>query len=248
MTNRTNLIFGIRAVIEAIRSEKGVDRLLIRKNLPQETQGELMAEARAREIPFQYVPVEKLDRITTKNHQGVIAFISPVEYQDLSQVVPMVFEQGKIPLFLMLDHITDVRNFGAIVRSAECGGVQAIIIPDKGAAQINDDAIKTSAGAFFNINICRVKSLEMSVKYLINCGFEIYAATEKGNKLYTNIDYNKPVCIIMGSEDTGVANSLLKISNELLYLPMEGKIESLNVSAAASIIIYEALRQRGLNK
>ena len=174
---KSNVVFGLRAVVEALRSEKEIDRVLIKRNLEGDLLGELMTAVKARDIPFQFVPIEKINKITTKNHQGILAFISPVEYQLLEQVVPMVFEQGQNPFFLVLDHITDVRNFGAIVRSAECAGVQAIIIPEKGAAQINDDAIKTSAGAMFNINICRVRSLEGALKYLSDCGVQIVAAT-----------------------------------------------------------------------
>ena len=240
------MVFGLRAVVEALRSEKEIEKVLIKRNLEGDLLGELMKAVKEREIPFQFVPIEKINKITTKNHQGILAFISPVEYQQLEQVVPMVFEQGQNPFFLVLDHITDVRNFGAIVRSAECAGVQAVIVPEKGAAQMNDDAIKTSAGAMFNINICRVRSLEGALKYLSQCGIQIVAATEKGKMSYLRPDYTLPTALVMGAEDTGISADLLKIIEHWVNIPLHGKIESLNVSAAATVMMYEVVRQRGL--
>ncbi len=243
---RNNVVFGSRAVIEAIRSGKEIERVLIKRNLEGEILGDLMTEIKQNDVPYQIVPIEKIDRVTSKNHQGVVAFISPVEYQQIEQLVPIMYEQGQLPFFFILDHITDVRNFGAIVRSAECAGIQAIIIPEKGAAQINEDAIKTSAGAMFNVNICRVKSLEKTIRYLIDCGIQVVAATEKGKELYYEQDYTQPTAILMGAEDTGISAELLRLADKLVYIPLQGKIESLNVSSAAAVLAFEVVKQRSI--
>jgi 23S rRNA (guanosine2251-2'-O)-methyltransferase len=190
------------------------------------------------------VPGEKLDRITRKNHQGIIAYISAVEYANIEELMPLLFETGKTPLILILDGITDVRNFGAIARSAECAGVHAIIIPEKGAAQVNADAVKTSAGALLRIPICRVRRLSESLKFLKNSGLQVLAATEKGADYYYKVDMTLPTAIIMGAEDTGVYVENLKLADKNIKIPILGEIESLNVSVAASLIIYEAVRQR----
>jgi len=193
---------------------------------------------------MQTVPAEKLDRVTRKNHQGVIAYISPITYSNIEEIVPGLFEKGETPLILILDQVTDVRNFGAIARTAEIAGVDAIIIPEKGAAQINADAIKTSAGALNLVPVCRTPSLSHTIKYLKNCGLRIVAATEKGERFYDETNMKDPLAIIMGSEDLGIESSLLKIADEWIKIPQFGQIASLNVSVAAGILIYEALRQR----
>lgn len=244
MNPQTDFIFGIRAIEEAIHSGKEIDRVLIRKGLSGELFQAFFTLVRENNVPFQYVPGEKLDRITRKNHQGVIAFISSVDYHNIETIIPGLFEQGETPLILILDCITDVRNMGAIARSAECAGVHAIVVPEKGSAQINADAVKTSAGALHYIPVCRVKSLVNTVKFIKDCGLLVCAATEKANDLYFNTDFQKPLAIILGAEDVGVNPDLLRLSDTLIKIPMKGKVSSLNVSAAASVLLFEALRQR----
>ncbi|WP_346861273.1 23S rRNA (guanosine(2251)-2'-O)-methyltransferase RlmB [uncultured Draconibacterium sp.] len=242
--NKEDFVFGTRAVIEAIKNGKTIDRILIKKGLSNELFHELNDLIKENRINVQYVPVEKINRVTRKNHQGVLAFISPVEFDNIETLLPGIFEQGKTPLLLILDQITDVRNFGAITRSAECAGVQAIIIPEKGMARIGGDAIKTSAGAIHHIPICRVNNLYSTVQFLKDSGIYIVAATEKGDKLYTEAQLNVPLGIVMGSEDTGISAQILKIADEQLKIPILGEIESLNVSVSAALMIYEAVRQR----
>ncbi len=243
--NKEDFIFGTRAIIEAIKNGKTVEKVLIKKGLNNELIKELNFLIRENNIVTQLVPVEKINRITRKNHQGVIAFISPIVFDNIENVLPGIYESGEQPLLLVLDQITDVRNFGAIVRSAECAGVQAIIIPEKGMARIGADAVKTSAGALHHLPICKVNNLLKTVQFLSDSGIHIVAATEKGEKLYTDADFNRPVAIVMGSEDDGISKQILDIANEQLKIPIRGKIESLNVSVSAALMIYEAVRQRG---
>ena len=244
MINKEDFVFGTRAVIEAIKTGKSVDKVLIKKGLKNDLVAELHELIRDNRIAFQYVPLEKINRITRKNHQGVLAFISPIEFYNIETVLPGIFESGEIPLLLILDQVTDVRNFGAIVRSAECAGVQAVIIPEKGTARIGADAVKTSAGAIHHLPVCKVKNLETTIKFLKNSGLSVVAASEKGNKLYTEADFSAPLGIIMGSEDTGISPGLLQLADEQLQIPIKGKIESLNVSVSAALMVYEAVRQR----
>ncbi len=237
-------IFGIRAVIEAIEAGKDIDKLLIRKNLQGELSSELFDLLKARGIHAQRVPEEKLNRITRKNHQGVIAFISQINYYNLEHLVPSFYEEGLLPLILILDGITDVRNFGAIARTAECCGVNAIVIPDSGAAPVNADAIKTSAGALLHVPVCREHSLAKSVRYLKDNGYNIVAASEKADINYTHADFTVPTAIIMGAEDVGISNTLLRLCDTMVSIPMFGHIGSLNVSVAAGVMLYEVVRQR----
>ncbi len=239
-----NYIYGIRAVIEAINSGKTIEKILFKKNLKGQLYGELFNLAQKHKIPFQFVPTERINRFTQKNHQGVIAFISLIEYTDIEELTQMVMEAGKVPFFILLDGITDVRNFGAITRTAECAGVQAIVIKEKGSAQINKDAIKTSAGALYKIPVARVSNFPKLVKFLKNSGLNIVAATEKGSVNYFDADYTIPTAIIMGAEDYGISQELLKIADMNVKIPILGEIESLNVANAASVIMYEAVRQR----
>jgi 23S rRNA (guanosine2251-2'-O)-methyltransferase len=247
-TSKTNssIVFGIRPIIEAIKSGKEIEKVLMQPGLKGELFPELSKLIKQFNIPYQKVPVEKLNRITTKNHQGVIAFISPIEYNNIENLLPIIFEQGKIPLILVLDRITDVRNFGAIARTAECAGVDAIIISDKGNAPVNADAIKTSAGALNIIPVCRTKNLKDTLQYLKNSGLTIFAATEKGNEFYYSNDFSTPCAIVMGSEEDGISGEYLKLCDKKIKIPIIGNISSLNVSVASGIIIYEALRQRAL--
>lgn len=245
---KEEFIFGTRAVIEAIQQGKNIEKILLKKGISNELIQQMSSLIRENNIPFQYVPLEKINRVTRKNHQGVIAYISPIEYSDIESVLPGIYESGKTPLLLILDQITDVRNFGAIVRSAECGGVDAVIIPEKGMARIGADAIKTSAGALYYVPVCKSGNLYNTVKFLSDSGVKIVASTEKGEKLYTEADFKTPIAIIMGSEDTGISPAILKLASEQVKIPVLGKIESLNVSVAAALMIYEASRQRNYSK
>ncbi len=241
---KDNLIYGIRPVIEAVQAGKTLDKVFIQKGL----QGDLFRDMRnlllKTDVQIQYVPIEKLNRLTRKNHQGVVAFLSLIPYQDIEIILPGLFEQGEVPMILMLDRISDVRNFGAIARTAECAGVHAIIIPDKGAAQINEDAVKTSAGALHRIPVCKSPNFIDSIKFLKNSGLQIIAATEKGSSYYHAIDMNVPCALVLGSEEDGISPNLILAVDLLVKIPILGEIESLNVSVAAGIILYEAVRQR----
>lgn len=238
------MIFGIRAVIEAIKSGKDIESLFLQRGLTGGLISELKTILREFDIPSQQVPVEKLDRITQKNHQGVIAFISPITYQKIEDIIPLVFEKGETPLILILDNITDVRNFGAIVRTAECTGVHAIVVPKKGSAQVNPDAVKTSAGALYKVPICRHDSLLQVLRFLKDSGLQIVGCTEKTEDFIYKPDFTAPTCIIMGAEDEGISFDLMRNCDHLTKIPMVGEIESLNVSVSAGVILYEAVRQR----
>lgn len=239
-----SLIFGIRPVIEALHAGKEIDRLFVQSGLKSELYSELMGLLKKHNIPFQYVPLEKLNRITTKNHQGVVGYISSIAYQKIQNILPAVFEAGKAPLVLILDRITDVRNFGAIARTAECSGVHAIIIPSRGAAQINADAIKTSAGALHKIPVCREDNLKDVIDYLRESGLQVVACTEKTTENYFQHDFTLPVAIIMGSEEDGISSDILNRADAKVKIPLMGKIASLNVSVATGIVLYEAVSQR----
>jgi len=240
----SDYIFGTRAVIEAIKFQKEIDRILVKRGLTGETSKELMELIHQNNINYQLVPGEKLDRITRKNHQGVIALISPVSFFELEETVVQLFEEGKVPFLLILDEVTDVRNFGAIVRTAECAGVHAIIIPEKGSARIGSDAVKTSAGALLKVPVCRVSSLKKAIRYLQNSGITTFGVSEKANQNYYQHQFVNPVCLVMGAEDTGISNDVLRICDNLIKIPLMGSIESLNVSVAASVLMYEVVRQR----
>lgn len=238
------MIFGIRAVMEAIEAGKDIDKVLVKRELSGELFVELQEQLRRYEIPMQKVPLERIDRITRKNHQGVIAFISAITYQKLENIVPLLYEKGKTPFILVLDGLTDVRNFGAIARTCEVAGVDAIVIPARGSVSVNADAIKTSAGALYSIPVCRENNLKETIVFLKNSGIKVVAATEKAASYYTETDLSVPVAIVMGSEDTGVATDHLRICDELVRIPQFGTIQSLNVSVAAGVLIYEVIRQR----
>lgn len=243
-----SLIFGLRPMIEALKAGKEIDRLFVQSGLKNELFTELMGLLKKNSIPFQYVPVEKLNRLTTKNHQGVVGYVSSVTYQKIQDVLPLIFEAGKVPLVLILDRITDVRNFGAIARTAECSGVDAIIIPSKGAAQINADAMKTSTGALHTIPVCREENLKEVIDFLRESGLQVIACTEKTSEMYYQQDYTLPVAIIMGSEENGVSPEYLKTADAHAKIPLLGQISSLNVSVATGIVLYEAVKQRLLDK
>jgi 23S rRNA (guanosine2251-2'-O)-methyltransferase len=240
----SQLIYGIRPVMEAILAGKEVDRIFIVRN----SEGSLMKELKTllteREITWQEVPIEKIHRITRNNHQDVVCYISPVSYASLSNIIPSIFERGETPFILLLDRITDVRNFGAIARTAECAGVHAIVIPLRGAAQVTADAIKTSAGALNNIPVCRESNIRSTLDFLRQSGLRIIAATEKGKQDYFKSDLTGPIAIVMGSEEDGVSDDILRTADELVKIPLLGSISSLNVSVATGILLYETIRQR----
>jgi 23S rRNA (guanosine2251-2'-O)-methyltransferase len=238
------MVFGIRAVIEAIRAGKEIESLYLQRGLGGGLLNELKDVLHEYQIPAQQVPVEKLNRLTQKNHQGVVAFISPIIYQKVEDIIPQIFEKGEVPLILVLDGITDVRNMGAIARTAECAGVHAIVIPAKGSAQINPDAIKTSAGALYKIPVCRHDNFMQTVRFLQESGLQLVCCTEKTKEYLYKPDYTLPTAIVMGSEEDGIRNEIIRIADHLAKIPMFGEIESLNVSVSTGIIIYEAVRQR----
>ncbi|MFH0760683.1 MAG: 23S rRNA (guanosine(2251)-2'-O)-methyltransferase RlmB [Bacteroidota bacterium] len=244
MTELQDYIFGLRPVQEALEAGRNIERILIRKGLQGDQVQPLLQLIRQAGIPYQMVPVEKLNRVTRKNHQGIIAITAMITYQPFEEVIAQVFESGKDPLIIILDGITDVRNMGAIARSAEAAGADAILIPEKGSAQINPDALKTSAGALSIIPVCRTPDLIRSVRYLKNAGLKITGATEKTDILYYQADFRSPVALIMGAEDVGISPALLDLCDQEVRIPMLGKISSLNVSAAAAILLFEVVRQR----
>lgn len=237
-------IYGIRAILEAIEADKSVDKLFVQRGLQGALIKSLETAARKKSINTVYVPSEKLDRLTPHNHQGAVAMISPIEFADFESLVNQVLETKKTPLFLLLDQLSDVRNFGAIIRTASCTGVDGIIILKKGAAPVTADTIKTSAGAAFSVPIAKVDHLKDAVYYLQGSGVTVVAATEKTDDLVYDKDLTQPIAIIMGAEDVGVSPALLKLSDHQAKLPMVGTIASLNVSVACSVFLYEALRQR----
>ena len=241
---KDNFIYGLHPVTEAIKSGKEIDRIFFKKGLQGSFSAELLNLAKSHQIPFQFVPQEKLDRITRKNHQGVIAMVSQISYQSMENLVQMVYEEGKTPLFLILDGITDVRNFGAISRSAECAGVHGIIIPMQGSAQVNEEAIRTSAGALMRIPVCREKNLKTAVTFLKESGIKLVAGTEHARDTLFNADLSGPAAIIMGSEETGISPELLRACDVLIKIPIQGDIASLNVSVATGVILFEVVRQR----
>ena len=243
MKNET-AIFGIRAIIEAIKSGKTIDKVFLQKGSRGELFQELEHLVRTEGINSSYVPIEKLNRLSRGNHQGAVAHISPIEFHDIDDLVMNTIDSGTTPLFLLLDQLSDVRNFGAIVRTAECPGVSGIIIQKKGGAPINGDTIKTSAGAIFKIPICKVDHIKDAVYHLQSSGIKVIAATEKAEDTIYNVSLKVPCAIIMGAEGRGITPSVLKAVDEHAKLPIFGDIESLNVSVACGAILYEAVRQR----
>ncbi|MDE5573286.1 MAG: 23S rRNA (guanosine(2251)-2'-O)-methyltransferase RlmB [Muribaculaceae bacterium] len=241
---KSDYIFGIRAVIEAIEAGRDIDCVFIKKDLSGDLAAELMALIKQYGIVTRRVPIERINRITRKNHQGVVAMLSAVTYNSLENIVPMLYEEGRLPFMVLLDGLTDVRNFGAIARTCECAGVDAIVIPERDSVSVNADAVKTSAGALLHIPVCREYSILGAVKFLKENGYQIIAATEKAEINYTRADFTVPVAIVMGSEDVGISNEVLRQADTLVAIPQFGKIGSLNVSVAAGVMIYEGVRQR----
>ncbi|HEU4495637.1 MAG TPA: 23S rRNA (guanosine(2251)-2'-O)-methyltransferase RlmB [Flavobacterium sp.] len=237
-------IFGIRAIVEAIQAGKEIDKVFIQKDAQGELMKDLMKAMKRASINFSYVPVEKLNRLTPNNHQGAVATIAPIAFHKLEDLIESAIAGGKMPLFLILDQISDARNFGAIIRTAECTGVSGIIVQKTGSAPVNGDTVKTSAGAVFNVPICKVEHIKDAIFHLQGSGIKTIAATEKTNNNIYDISLNEPIALIMGSEDRGVNPSVLKIADEKAKLPMFGTISSLNVSVACGAFLYEAVRQR----
>jgi len=239
-----NMLYGMRPVIEAITANKEIDKLMMQQGLKGELVPELRKLINDRGIPYQYVPIEKLNRLYRGNHQGVICFVSPIVYQPIENLLLSVYEKGETPLFLILDRITDVRNMGAIARSAECAGVHGLIIPEKGGAPVSADAMTASAGALSSLPVHRSPNLKLTIDYLKESGLRIVAATEKGTTSYYDAELTGPLAIIMGSEEDGVSGEYLRRCDETLIIPMKGSIGSLNVSVAAGILLFEVLKQQ----
>ena len=241
---KQDYIYGIRAVIEAMDSGREIDKIMLRRGAEGENIAMINTLAKEYNIPLQRVPAEKLDRITRKNHQGVIALLSAVTYHKLENLVPEIYERGKVPFLLVLDGITDVRNFGAIARTALCAGVDAIVIPETGSVSVGADAVKTSAGALLHIPVCRVKNLAHCLTFLEENGYKLLAVSEKATTNYTDANYTVPVALVMGAEDRGISPHIFKACSEKVSIPMYGPVESLNVSVAAAVLMYEVVRQR----
>lgn len=240
----SDYIFGIRAVIEAIEAGKEIDKIFIKKDLAGPLATEMIELARENRVVMQRVPVEKLNRITRKNHQGVIAMMSAISYHRLDHLIPQLYEGGVLPFIVVLDGITDVRNFGAIARTCECAGVDAIVIPRHGSVSVGADAVKTSAGALHHLPVCRENSTLSAVRLLKDSGYNVVAASEKAEINYTMADYTVPTALVMGAEDVGISEDVLLECNSFVSIPMFGHIGSLNVSVAAGVLMYEVVRQR----
>lgn len=240
----TDLLIGFHPLMEAIKSGKEIQKVFIQKGLSGDRISELKTELKRFEIPIFTVPKDKLERISRKNHQGIIAFTSPIEFQNIENLLHSLFESGETPTFLMLDGITDVRNFGAIVRSAECMGIHAVIIPVKGMAPINADAVKSSSGALLRVPICRSNYLDKTLAFLRNSGLKLVGCTEKSTENIDEVSLVEPLCIVMGNEETGLSEKTLQTADHLVRIPMKGDVASLNVSASCAIALYETVRQR----
>ena len=241
---KTERIYGIRAIIEAVNSEKPIDKVFIQRGLKGDLSKELESLLRKKQINTSYVPIEKLNRLTKNNHQGAVANISPITLYNFEELVETIIENNDTPLLLLLDQVSDVRNFGAIIRTAECTGVHGIVVPKHGSAPITADTVKTSAGAIFKIPIAKVDHIKDAVHYLQASGIKVVAATEKTEKLIFNVKLDEPLAIVMGAEGKGISPSTLKAVDEKAKLPLLGEIGSLNVSVACAVFLYEAVRQR----
>ena len=244
MIDKTQYIYGIHAVLEAIDAAKDIDKILLSKTLNPETAQEIIEKARALRVPVQRVPVQKIDRITRRNHQGVLAMMAAVTYYRVDDLVPRLFDEGENPFVVVLDGVTDVRNFGAVARTCECAGVSAIVIPDHESVSVNADAVKTSAGALNYLPVCRERNLVSAVTFLRDSGFKIVGTSDKSQTSYTHADYTGPVAIVLGAEDKGISPEIMKLCDTQVFIPEFGHINSLNVSVAGGIMIYEVVRQR----
>ncbi len=243
---KENLIFGLHPVLEAVKSNKPIDKLYIQKGMASSKIDAILNDLDQEAVSVNYVPIEKLDRLIRSNHQGIIASISPISFKSLEEVVENLLETKKDPVFIILDQVSDVRNFGAILRTAECTGVDAVIIQKKGGAPVSGDTVKASAGAIFNLAICKVDHIKDAIFYLQGSGIKTIAATEKTSQTIYDTDLTGPLAIIMGSEGKGVSKSVLSLVDQSASLPVLGKINSLNVSVACGVFLYEMIRQRRL--
>lgn len=243
---KNNMIFGIHPLLEALEAGREIDKVMMRRGLRTEESARILALSRERSVPVQFVPEERLGRLTQRQHQGVIAFISEIEYTPLEELVARVYEEGRAPFIVLLDGLTDVRNFGAIARTAECAGVDALVIPERGSVSVTADAVKTSAGALHRIPVCRVSSIAAAVGLLRSSGVRVVAASEKAEERYTETALQLPLGLVMGAEDHGVSTDVLRMADSITRIPQVGAIGSLNVSVAAGILIYEAVRQEQL--
>lgn len=241
-------IFGTRTIIEALEAGKTIDKIMVKRDGSNVLLNELFEKAKLYNVPVIKVPVEKLNRITRKNHQGAIAILSPVAYHKLEDLVPEIYERGDVPFCVMLDGVTDARNFGAIARTCECAGVDFIVIPERNSASVTSDSVKASAGALFHIPVCREKDLSRSVSFLKDSGYKIIGASEKAIENYTKTDMKVPLAIVMGAEDTGISIDILRKCDDLVSIPIRGKIGSLNVGVATGVLVYEVVRQRYVDK
>lgn len=242
--DKSQLIYGTRAIMEALEKGKELEKILIQKGVQGDVVGEIIRIAYEAKVPYQFVPREKFYDFGNANHQGVVAYISPVQFQFVEDIIPMVYEQGRTPLVLVLDRVTDVRNFGAICRSALAGSVDVVVIPDRGSARISEDAVKTSAGALLTVPVCRSFNMKITLDYLKDSGLQIVGCTEKGDREISKIDFSIPTAIIMGSEEDGISPEYLKKCDAKAKIPMLNQIGSLNVSVSAGIILYEVAKQR----
>ncbi|MBN2668491.1 MAG: 23S rRNA (guanosine(2251)-2'-O)-methyltransferase RlmB [Bacteroidales bacterium] len=241
---QNDFIYGLNPVLEALDGNQNIDKILIRRGKNEDIVHQIKQLAKEHRVPFSLVPDEKLDRLTKKNHQGVIAFISPIPFYQIDDLMPQIFEEGRLPLIMILDGITDVRNFGAIARTCYSAGFDAIIIPSQGFARVSEDAVKTSAGALLKIPVCRTHHLADTIRYLQNSGVSVVAASEKAEQYYFNHDFSSPVAIVMGAEDVGVSEAAIRQADAMLKIPMANAFNSLNVSVAAGILAFEAVKQR----
>lgn len=244
MIDKTQYIYGVHAVLEAFEAGKDIDKIMLSKTLNDETAKEISEKARALRVPVQRVPVQKIDRITRKNHQGVLAMMAAVTYYQVEDMVPQLFDEGENPFIVVLDGVTDVRNFGAVARTCECAGVSAIVIPDRESVSVNADAVKTSAGALNYLPVCREHNLVKAVRLLRDSGFKIVGTSDKSQMPYTKGNYTGPVAIVLGAEDKGISPEIMKLCDTQVLIPEFGHINSLNVSVAGGIMIYEVVRQR----
>ncbi len=241
---KTEMIYGTRAVLEAIAAGKQIEKIMIQTGLTNDLVKELLSKARSADLPVSFIPQEKLKRMSSKNHQGVICVLSAIPFASLDNIIDKSFSEGRDPVILLLDRVTDVRNFGAIARTAECAGVDALVIAERGNAPVTSDAMKTSAGALNHIPVCREKDLRKTLKTLRESGIRVVACTEKTEQSIFDCALNGPIALVLGSEEDGISDVLLREADELVRIPMKGKIGSLNVSVAAGVAIYEVVRQQ----